>query len=238
MVENFECPEISAVECAHALLDDIETANQTSLADLATISYVRLALLICPGVKTIMPAPDQIFYELTDDAAWQISVASIGNIEAFDMLVEICHSNVMNGKEIPKPMRANAAQLISGKWKGPQKKGARPRQNFGLFFISYRICLYLSHAYQIPKVRGDGFDETSAADIVSSVLQQRGLDATYIRICNFLTHGDHQQSRKIADWIMQMLYEPYLADLGLISRRRTFEFSPFGLFLPMASMTG
>lgn len=237
MAETFGKPNISAVECVHALLDDIENSNHTAITELARISYVRLALLLCPGVKTIVPSPDQVYYEVTDKAAREISIAAVGNIEAYDMLVEICRSNVMSGKTVPEPMRANCFQLISGEWKGPRKRGARPRQNFGFFFIAYHICRYLSDAYQIPKVRGDGYDENSAADIVSTALSERGLDASYTKIRDFLTHGDHEQSRKIADWVTEMLYEPYLADLGLIRRRRVFSFSPFGLFLPIPRIT-
>lgn len=233
MVDTESRPSISPYECTHQLIDDIETANGEMITSLAHVTYIRLALLLCPGVKTIIPAENMIHYTVEPFAAFQINVAATGNRDAYEMLTEICRANTFSGVPIPKEMRAACSLIISGQYRKPSGRGPKPRSDFGLFFISYLLGRYISDAYGLPKTRGDGMEEISSADIVSRVLTERGLDASSTKIRDYLTHGKHKFSREKSDWIREMMYEPYLEDFGLISRKRIFGISPFGTFMPM-----
>lgn len=237
MVEGVNIPDIPPYECAFQLLADIETANGVPLSDLVQISYVRLALMLCPGVKTVIPSKDGLYYDVDQSAGWQISVAATGNPDAYQMLAEICRANIFSGRTVPPAMRAICSQIVSGKFRSPTKTGPRPGQTFGLIFVAYFISKYLSDAYGIPKVRGDGMNEHSAADVVSEALSSRGVDAKYTKIRDYLSHPKHRASREKSDWIIRMMYEPYLAKLGLISKPKHFGVSPFGLFMPIGRMT-
>lgn len=237
MEDNNCAPILTPPECVRAAISDIEVASREPIEHLAQISYLRLSLLLCPGVQTVIPNEKTIFYSVEPEAAFQISVAATGNRDAFEMLREICKSNVFCGEPIPAPMRSACFRIISGDFKPPSARGPKPRADFGLFFISYFLAKYLSDAYNLPKTRGDGIDETSAADIVCEALTGHGLDAKYTKIRDFITHQKHAATRNKCNWLIEMMYEPYLKQIGLINRQRWFSVSPFGTFMPIGRIT-
>ncbi len=122
MANDDYSPDIAPIDCAMELLSDIEEANETPILDLFQTSYIRLALMLCPGVKTIIPSPNVIYYEIEAVAASDISIAATGNPEAYDMLSEICPANIYTGQAIPKEMRAICSQLVCGQFKPPSRR--------------------------------------------------------------------------------------------------------------------
>ncbi len=125
MANDDYSPDIAPIDCAMELLSDIEEANETPILDLFQTSYIRLALMLCPGVKTIIPSPNVIYYEIEAVAASDISIAATGNPEAYDMLSEICPANIYMGQAIPKEIRAICSQLVCGQFKPPSRRGPK-----------------------------------------------------------------------------------------------------------------
>ena len=231
-------PIMTASECAQSYIEDAESYIGATLEECGKLSYSRVLLSLMSGIKMILPDSGSIYYEVTDQTAEAISLASHRQKEALGLAREICAQNVVNGVDVPPQLRHLCFILINDVDCGQKKKsGPAPYKNFAQFYIAVRSVEYIANAYNLPRTRGDDGREDSAAHIVADVFTRRGVKTSPTGIRDWCNSAKYNEARKRAAAISDKFDSDYLVSLGVIKPLEDWIICPDGLLRPIGRMT-
>ncbi|MBF9031166.1 hypothetical protein HKCCE3408_12250 [Rhodobacterales bacterium HKCCE3408] len=231
-----DVPELPALALAIECVEDAERLMRASLPEIADFDYIRVLLSVTPGIESVVCSAESVFYRVGGEAAEWLAIEATGSPDAMAMVREICACNIWEGEPVPKELRGICRSIVSGKGVGVARTGPQGGQRFGAFLVAQDIAQYLKDAYGIPLSRGDGFNEISAADILSEAFRLRGLNVTSGTIRDWLTHGKHKVNRARANAIIHMFRCRYLEALGLTKPGREWVVGPDAQLWPIGRM--
>lgn len=230
-----QIPEVSPLHLAKEII--VDAANLfgcDEVADLKELDYKTVLTSLLPGVETVLLADNRLIYRVEDWTADQLAVVAHGNKAIFEIVREICFSNVWNGEPVPQALRPICCNLIIGEKKvGLSKSGRTPGQNFAVQWIATRLVDYLSDAYSISKTRSEASEPTSAVDYVEEALKSFGIYFESTTIRDWTKPGKNRNFSLWAGALDDFLNEERLIELGLVKSRYPRFLNPWGQFARM-----
>ncbi|WP_050930101.1 hypothetical protein [Aestuariivita boseongensis] len=201
----------------------------SDLSRMAELSFADLAISLNPRIKTEIPTSNRVFHIVPEDIAGRLSGAAHDNWDAYMIAREICERNTYNGAPLPPSLRAFAAQLISGRFPIPKRRGAKPSQDFGQRWVLWETANFLVDAFEITLTRNDASHNTSACDAVVEAAQAVGFELKYTTLRDWCTHKDYDGFRVRAQALSDLVKDEFLRQAGILRRNGRsglFDFRP------------
>jgi hypothetical protein len=215
-----DLPDCTPFELALECIELAEQIFNIPLQNIADLGYVRLLASITPGIEIVLPAPDRVYYRLTDEAALALAVQAHGSADAMQLLREICSSNVWEGAPVPHHLRPMCQSLLLGKNNhGARQPGTKGGKNFGAILVADATARYLRNAFGMPLVTYEGSEKEDTAETLCAAFSEHHVEVSYNTMRSWLTHKKHKESRARAEAIIDMLRARQLEDLGLVKRQ-------------------
>lgn len=228
-------PNIDPLSLAIELISDTAKAlGCKQPRELRTIGYMRLLMTMHPGIETVIPTPDRVFYRVDDETANQLGVMAQGDRISFEVVKEICAANVYNGEPIPSDLRNICFSLIRGDKVGPSTKGKLPGQEFCVRFTARLAIKYLDHAYEdLPATRNEASAPCSAADTVRDALDKLGMHFEYVTVRDWTKSRKDDTFTYWAHSVEDLYYENLMLHYGLVKKRKKRIMNPWGQYAPI-----
>ena len=229
-----ELPDVSSFKMAQSLLEDsARWLGCSEVKQLREVGYPRILMEILPGLEAITDGERRVYYRVSNELAEQLAIVGIGNRPVFEVVKEICISNIWNGEPVPKPLRAMCTGLILGEQVAPRGTGRVPGKNFTVQYVATRIIQYLSDAYGIDKTRNEGSPPMSATDIVKEAMASFGMCYDFKTVRDWTKRGKNKDFTLWSDALIDLESEEVLFAAGAIKTRRHRILNPWGQFAPM-----
>jgi len=209
-------PDVSQIECANWLFDQLEVQAGVSVTHLAEFNFVDMLLALHPRISTIRPNKDRVFYWVDPNLAQHFAVFAFGNPDLAELVRLVCKANIFNGEPVPEAFRPHCMRWIDGASTFAPRRGPKAGKEFGIIFVARQAVQYLADAYCNGEVaRGD--DKIgSPCDTVAEVLAARGFDCQYTTVRDWMQHPKHRSTRLKANVLTGILNENTLQSLGVL----------------------
>lgn len=225
LTEDLECRFDKAIELTQLHLSDFEENVGQKLANLESVSFIRALIGVLPGIRTHVPTPINVFYDVEPSAAAVISGAASSVPEAAEILREICASNIFEGHPIPPEFRPHASLHMRGRAHFASRPGKPAGDDFFLKWLLRGEAQFVADACDLALTRSPDSKsgiQMSACDAVSMTVLRQGVDVPPDRLIAWCNHRDHQAFRSRADALTNLHKDIVLHRWGLLRRMPTY----------------
>ncbi|WP_323765890.1 hypothetical protein [Marinovum sp.] len=223
-----------AVLAAREWLDELQSIGVTSEI-LSNSSFTHFLTLTTPGIRRIAKEGGQFVYEIDDLAAANLCGAAQRLPEAYDVLREVCTTNVFHGAVLPAHCRMAASQIIRGSFPNAKRTGPPIGGNFVMRMLAYNGAKYCRDAFQLTltrnEERSDGL-RLSACDAVVEAAKSQEIHIEYKNLADWCLAKKFLGFRERADAIMGYAHDLELVRVGALKQPN----SPFGPFPAIGHM--
>lgn len=217
---TYDKPSIPPFEFTLEFLKQLEQESGSLLSDLVDRSFSHWLIDLHPGITIIKPKDAASTYYVVDpELAGHLAVHAHGGGVHTEVILHICAANVWNGQPVPKAFRASCTSILRGESVWPVKRGRKPGDRFGLFWLATSTAKMIHDAYGIDIARGSGGAPSSASDIVAEALTEMDVECSYLNVRDWCQHGKNKAKRAGAELISRLLTEYTLMEMGVLKTR-------------------
>lgn len=182
-------------EATRWICDEIEDHIVDGAINLPETNGCFLRMLALEGFRQ-RNWRDHLYYEITEEAAQEISRVADSDPNCFDACADICMSNIELGVRLPRPLIDFVSSVLFGDRKRPVRKG-RPRH---ADFVKARDLYYFvrraSREFGLSVSRNDATAvHESACDAVAEAFTVCGCPTTYDEVKRIAVHRDFKRFR-------------------------------------------
>lgn len=218
-VSKYQRPEPpNPVDFAEMLLDEVPNIFGCTVKKTDELSYLDVAISLQPDIEAVFPEPNRVFHRVSESAGWSLLGSSQISTDAYDIAVEICARNIVNGAPLPEGLRIFAHQLLRKGIKRPPGQGTNPDAPFGQKWILYSLVQTVCDVFGLRATRNEATSPASACDVVAEAARRHGLDLKETTLRDWCTHRDSARFRERANGLINYVKDIYLVRLGLKSR--------------------
>ncbi len=208
-----------ALDVAFETLADTPRIFGCELSELDGISHADACIALHPGIKTIIPTPTQIYFEVDEPASRELYFEAEKNPSAYESAVKICATNLRYGAPLPYLLTQFVAQNLEGSFTYKKQRGKPPDKLFGQRAYFYLLARYLADAFFNSEIaRNEMTRKLSACDAVANAATALGVPITYTKVRDWCQHRDYKKMRRHADSFHDFLKDKYLHEIGLLRR--------------------